>query len=56
MDSGAADSVARLSVLSQVLMISSNVSASGQRYLTANGTLQLPNLGEKTLNLLTNDI
>ena len=55
MDSGAADSVAPPTVLPQMPISPSNGSAVGQTYLTANGA-KLANLGEKKLNVITNDL
>ena len=55
MDSGAADSVAPPTVLPLMPISPSNGSAVGQTYLTANGT-KLANLGEKKLNVITNDL
>ena len=55
MDSGAADSVALPSVLPQMLISPSQGPASGQTYLTANGT-RLTNFAGKSSNVITNDM
>ena len=51
----AADSVAPPSVIPQMLISPSSDSASGQTYLTRNGTKQV-NVGRKKLNFITNDL
>ena len=51
----AADSVAPPSVIPQMPISPSSDSASGQTYLTENGTKQV-NLGQKKLNFITHDL